>query len=305
MHLTVLAFQIVHRLHSMASLSYGRKEIQVNFIERNKKLINLLSGVLISVIILVLGVLFAISCYSIYSSGASRPYTYESISTAFSKVAVPVYILLFLIVALDVSLIITAGCEKKQKGLKSEKTVCENLAEKVDINSISFGESSRILKERRYRKTLGIINIVLFVLEGILPLIYLLNPANFPAENGQINTEILHGMLFYCSCLLPLLIYEVIYTILIDRSFRRESEVLKSTIKIYGVNKPSKNDDNITFVYKMRKFFKENDKHIVLGMRISFLGCAVVFIILGVTNGGMKDVLIKAINICAECIGLG
>ena len=32
---------------------------------------------------------------------------------------------------------------------------------------------------------------------------------------------------------------------------------------------------------------------------------AVVFIILGVMNGSMKDVLVKAIKICTECVGLG
>ena len=32
---------------------------------------------------------------------------------------------------------------------------------------------------------------------------------------------------------------------------------------------------------------------------------ALLFIILGVMNGGAQDVLIKAINICTECIGLG
>ena len=32
---------------------------------------------------------------------------------------------------------------------------------------------------------------------------------------------------------------------------------------------------------------------------------AITFIILGIFNGGARDVLIKAINICTECIGLG
>lgn len=32
---------------------------------------------------------------------------------------------------------------------------------------------------------------------------------------------------------------------------------------------------------------------------------AAALIILGVLNGGMRDVLVKAINICTECIGLG
>ena len=41
------------------------------------------------------------------------------------------------------------------------------------------------------------------------------------------------------------------------------------------------------------------------GVRLAVLIVAIVFIILGVMNGGMADVLGKAINICTECIGLG
>ena len=39
--------------------------------------------------------------------------------------------------------------------------------------------------------------------------------------------------------------------------------------------------------------------------RIVILCLGVLFIILGVMNGGSRDVLVKAINICTECIGLG
>ncbi len=39
--------------------------------------------------------------------------------------------------------------------------------------------------------------------------------------------------------------------------------------------------------------------------RLFLLLAAIVFIILGVFNGGMHDVLVKAANICTECIGLG
>lgn len=40
-------------------------------------------------------------------------------------------------------------------------------------------------------------------------------------------------------------------------------------------------------------------------VRLLLYGAAVVFIVLGVMNGGLYDVLVKAINICTECIGLG
>ena len=39
--------------------------------------------------------------------------------------------------------------------------------------------------------------------------------------------------------------------------------------------------------------------------RAAVIILAAVFIIAGIVNGGALEVLIKAINICSECIGLG
>lgn len=43
----------------------------------------------------------------------------------------------------------------------------------------------------------------------------------------------------------------------------------------------------------------------ILLIRVFLYALAIGFIVLGVMNGGLRDVLIKAINICTECIGLG
>jgi len=43
----------------------------------------------------------------------------------------------------------------------------------------------------------------------------------------------------------------------------------------------------------------------VKALRLGILAVAAVFIVLGVVNGGARDVLVKAVNICTECIGLG
>lgn len=58
-----------------------------------------------------------------------------------------------------------------------------------------------------------------------------------------------------------------------------------------------------TFWQKCKAFF-DNGKFIFT-VRICVLSLAVVFIVLGVLNGGHKDVLDKAVKICMECIGLG
>lgn len=40
-------------------------------------------------------------------------------------------------------------------------------------------------------------------------------------------------------------------------------------------------------------------------LRIALYAAALAMIAAGILNGGMRDVLVKAINICTECIGLG
>lgn len=40
-------------------------------------------------------------------------------------------------------------------------------------------------------------------------------------------------------------------------------------------------------------------------LRGALLGLALLLVLLGVLNGGLRDVFIKAANICTECIGLG
>lgn len=40
-------------------------------------------------------------------------------------------------------------------------------------------------------------------------------------------------------------------------------------------------------------------------IRLAVLIVSLICIIAGIANGNMKDILIKAINICTECIGLG
>lgn len=37
----------------------------------------------------------------------------------------------------------------------------------------------------------------------------------------------------------------------------------------------------------------------------ALVAAAVVLIVLGVANGGARDAMAKAVNVCLECIGIG
>lgn len=50
---------------------------------------------------------------------------------------------------------------------------------------------------------------------------------------------------------------------------------------------------------------KQRTAHAPNWLRVLLYVCAAAFITLGALNGGLRDVLVKAVNICTECIGLG
>lgn len=271
--------------------------------EKNKKRIHLGFGILLSAMLVLVGILFITSCYSIYKSGQS-PFTRASISAAFSNIAVWVYITLSLvIIGVGISFAIPAEKEKL-KGARSLSVLVKKLSERVDLDAAEPELAGKIGKERALRRILGYVRLALVILSAILPLIFLLNPANFPAVSGEYNAEILHGMLVYLAFLAPLFVYEVVYVILRDLSLGREHTLLKEALASSGISETAESSHNC-LICKTVDYLKKNEKPIILGVRIALVGCALVFIAVGIANGGMADVLNKAIKICTECIGLG
>jgi len=70
----------------------------------------------------------------------------------------------------------------------------------------------------------------------------------------------------------------------------------------------------VSIVYKLRNKEEKvqnrgsNEGIAVYGplwLTLVLIGIALLFIVLGIMNGGLRDVLVKAVNICSECIGLG
>ena len=263
--------------------------------DKNKKRIRLGYSILISLMLVIVGILFMSSCYSIYKIGDS-PFTRESISAAFSRIAVWVYITLSMIVIGFGIFAVMPQEKEKLKGLRHVGVVVDKLSKKANITEIGDDLRVGIERERKLRHILGYVRLALVVLCATIPLIHLLNPANFPAVSGRFNAEISHGMLVYLAFLSPLFVFEVVYVILRDLSYEREYELLKSAVKEHGI---SENVPEISqcLIAKWWSFIKENEKPIVLGIRIAFVGCAVLFIILGVLNGGMADVNTTSVDI--------
>lgn len=271
--------------------------------KKSREKLRLIIGIVTASLLVISGILFIISCYSIYKSGVS-PFTRESIGRAFSRIAVVVWItLVSVVVGATVSVILPEE-EKKLKGRRTDTLVLaklralRNTSDESDI-------TAAVKKEEELRRILSIVNAAVLILASALPLIFLLNPNNFPAVSGEYNAEIARGMTVYLIALLPAFVYEIVYVILFDRSVKREIELCRTL----PAKEISENDEKTEkcggVLSKIKHFFAENTKEITLGVRIALVACGICFVIFGILNGGMSDVLQKAIKICTECIGLG
>ena len=271
--------------------------------DKVKSRVHLIYGITLSVMLAVLGVLFICSCYSIYKSGSS-PFTRESIGEAFSRIAIPTYLTVAVVIGGG---ILSVAMPKTEPGLvafRSSWIVLSKLSGKLDLNKLDGELKEKIEKERKLRRLLDNINVALLTFSAIAPLFYVLNPANFPAVSGEYNAEISHGMLVYLAFLAPLAIYEIVYVVLFDLSCKREIELVKAGIKAAGASH-AEHECHDCVMCRVSAYLKKNKKPILLGIRIALVCYAIVFIVLGIANGGMADVLNKAVNICTECIGLG
>ena len=275
----------------------------VNFTEKSSKRVRLALGVATSVLLVVTGILFIISCYSIYKTGAS-PFTRESISAAFSRIAIPGWVTVAMVIFDAIAWLFLDEEAEKLKGKRTDALVLAKLKETKRMEN-SHETVAGIEREESLRRVLGYVNAALIALGSTLPLIYLLNPANFPAISGEYNSEIARGMLVYLAALTPVFIYEIIYVIICDRSLKKEIELYRSLPKGENVEKVENTAKSGGVLSKISALFAENEKELVLGARIALVICGVSFVIAGVLNGGMSDVLQKAIKICTECIGLG
>ena len=140
------------------------------------------------------------------------------------------------------------------------------------------------LAEENLRKKIGYGTAAVVVVCAVMSLSFLLNRDNFTSWDlemvmGQMLTNTLPWIIAAFGAIM-------VASFFCHRSMEREIDLLKG---ISGNEAPEAAAKPSRVGY----------------VRIALYAISVVLIVLGINNGGMRDVLIKAINICTECIGLG
>lgn len=266
---------------------------------KTKERIHRVYGICLSVLIPAVGGAFALSCLSIYRSGTS-PFTREAIATHFDRIAILVYVCIAGVLGgIVLSLVFPLEGGKVKSRRDSEVTLYK-LSSRLDLSVCDAGIITAIRRERTLRRTINVATVALSAGIMIPALIWCVNSAHFSIEN--LNGDIRTAAALVLPCAAVALGLWVAATLLCGASVARQTEVVKSALAdSKGKITIQENTQN----GKTEKREWMSKPCLVWSVRGVILAVGILFIILGVRNGGMADVLGKAVRICTECIGLG
>ena len=260
--------------------------------------IALACSVILSLAIVVTGIAFTVSAMWINGIG-KNPFTYENISFAFSRISPIVYATLILLIG---SVVVWFILPVEERGLRATRDVMTSLARlsaERDITAAQECDRVSVRREQIKRKILLTVNIALLVIGSAVALIYCLDSRNF---TDDYNSSVIGAAICAALSMLPAAVLLCARAFLDPTSAERELAILRKLPK-KSVNGGACND----FATKNAIFsaiFGESDTKLFI-LRAIIFAVAFVFIVLGIYNGGMNDVLQKGIKICTECIGLG
>lgn len=254
--------------------------------QKNREMLHLIYDIVLSVLTVLLGVCLIVSCVSIYRSG-DRPFTTESISAQFKKIIIPT-VLCLLGIAGGIVISVFLPIEDKKVSPAVDKAVAvKKLRAKLESRGEGSYEAEKIAGRRGMVK---ILCSLLCILSAVPVLIHVFNFASFTSDiNGSVAALTLTAL----PCAVFAAAVDVFYLYYAKHSFDKEISELKKTLAaISSTQTPAK-------AVELPK------KGGMLCTQVVVFAVAAVFVVLGILNGGMSDVLEKAIKICTECIGLG
>ncbi len=278
--------------------------------EKTCKTVRLCYGIALSLMTAVTGALFIWQTLDIYLSGGSRPFTREIVLERLNRIA-PAFWIWVVMVAVGFIIWEVFAVSYKRAPLKDDcyalRRLKKRVPEKVDESGLA---SLKAVKRGELINLIVKLCAAALCLAGVAyGIAYLATASNFPKTD--VNGEMLNMAAHLAPCVFAALLILCGVTLYLSLSAKKQLPHVKQIIA--SAKADEKNGVKAVYVtgntavadlYGRWKALS-NHKYFILGVRIAIAVFAVTFIILGIVNGNMRAILIKAINICTECIGLG
>lgn len=249
------------------------------------KRVRLIYSVGVSAVTVIAGVCLMAACLGIYLSG-DEPYSREAVAAAFSPIAIPVYLCLTLVLLGFVLEAVLPGEEKKRTVQKQHRLILSRLHSRADLARCDPALRAQIERQQRIRLVNRSITVALLSLGGLVFLAYLLSGDRFPL--GDVNGSVIRATVTLLLCMTLPFGYATVSAYWSLSSMDREIALLKQAPRLASGEAP-----------RVKKELP------LLIPRCVLLAVSLALLLYGFFTGGTADVLVKAINICTECVGLG
>ena len=264
-------------------------------------------GIFLSVFTCALGIAFIAVALSIFADGnwQQGAYSSEIVAERLFPVSIVFYLWIAAIIAGFVLSVVYPYNEKTVNKIKESVTLKRLSLRTPEGSGEEYERDMRkIYVENRSRIIVYCVSAAICFAAAIASAVYMLNSAHFPT--GVVVNEAMLDMFAnvgpwifaaFGACI-ALTLYE-------KYSMLKEITILKSLITSNKGNPVKAADVKPVNAVLVKIKSVCSSGYFLWSVRAAFGVIAVTFIILGIFNGGMRDVLYKAINICMECIGLG
>lgn len=272
--------------------------------EKVEKNVKLVYKIFLSVLTVAVGISFIAQIISIYTSVPERPYTPENISAHWKEIEWIFWLWICFIVGGGVLSLFLPEERTRPKAYIQTKDTLLKLQSRLPVETDSLTKSYRV-----FRYVLYGVSLALCAVSVSVSLYILLSGSYVPGFKGEFFTA--HGgaagrLLGIMPWMLAAFITAAVVGVLADRSRKIEISVLKGElVKNAGKKTEKRTIESLGDKLYRKLRLEKREKWLLWGVRLTVCVVGVVFVIVGICNGGMTDVLKKAIEICTQCIGLG
>ena len=271
---------------------------------QKKEKLHTIYGIILSVLIIVTGLAFIISCVLIYKGEGDQPFTYESIGAHFKNIAIPVFLTILGIIG-GVVLNLFCLVNDTKQNLRGPINGASALLSKISAEDCDAESAALLKKEIRFSRICRAIATAIVIISAVVSLVIALDLSRYDTQN--INDDIIAVVLVVLPLSLLSITAVFAASMFIKASTARRIDVVKKVIKENPtiLKEKKQADEKDSKKTRFKEFYQQNQNKILFSVRSLVLVLAIAFIILGIFNGGMAEVLGKAVRICTECIGLG
>ena len=270
---------------------------------RLKKIIALVT----SILIIVTGLSLIFICVHIYKTEGSTPFSRETVGK-------------HLVFAIPQAVLTIAGIitgivfefkypadEQKKKGAQNEYVTLKRQRALVLKNNPEYLLDELVLSQSHFRISLRILYSIICIILSIVGIIVTANAKRYTLDdiNNSVAVMASVALIMFLTCAS----LGFVCSLSLRDSASRETKRLKNLFLNKEEFIEEKEDKKVVFLSQKynicKSFFAKHSKIILIVLRGIVAAISIMFIIVGIFNGGMADVLGKAVKICTECIGLG